>query len=85
MLELAVIIEDVNGQATAGGCRVLVDNNSTRLKRLNQRIGAYKEAYIAFGLLLLLVSYIPLARFFLRFCFLRPTEDTAAGRAVSTH
>ena len=42
VLELAVIIEDVNGQATAGGCRVLVDNNSTRLKRLNQRIGAYK-------------------------------------------
>ena len=47
VLELAVIIEDVNGQATAGGCRVLVDNNSTRLKRLNQRIGAYKEAYKA--------------------------------------
>ena len=52
------------GQATVGGCRVLVENNSTRLERLNQRIGAYKEAYKAFGLLLLLVSYIPLARFF---------------------
>ena len=47
MLELAVIIEDVNGQATVGGCRVLVENNSTRLKRLNQRMGAYKEAYKA--------------------------------------
>ena len=35
------------GQATVGGCRVLVENNSTRLERLNQRIGAYKEAYKA--------------------------------------
>jgi len=35
------------GQATVGGCRVLVENNSTRLERLNQRIGAYKETYKA--------------------------------------